>query len=76
MRRLLELALVVTCLAGMVQAGEVLDRIVAIVNNTPIFQSEWELALRCEALLGERAPESYSTAWWTRNYCTSRCADS
>jgi peptidyl-prolyl cis-trans isomerase SurA len=59
MRRLLQLALVVTSLAGM-QAGEVLDRIVAIVNNTPIFQSEWELALRCEALLDERAPESFN----------------
>lgn len=60
MRRLLQLAVTVMCLAGMAQAGEVLDRIVAIVNNTPIFQSEWELALRCEALMDGRAPESFN----------------
>jgi parvulin-like peptidyl-prolyl isomerase len=60
MRRLLQLAVIVTCLAGLAQSGEVLDRIVAIVNNTPIFQSEWEMALRCEALLDGRNPESFN----------------
>jgi SurA-like protein len=60
MQRLFQLALIAVCLGGMVQAGEVLDRIVAIVNNTPIFQSEWELALRCEALLDGRNPESFN----------------
>jgi hypothetical protein len=62
MRRMLQLVVVVACLAGIAQAGDVLDRIVAIVNNTPIFQSDWELALRGESLLNGRAPESFSEA--------------
>jgi hypothetical protein len=62
MRRLLQLALTVALFAGIAQAGEVLDRIVAIVNNTPIFQSDWELALRSEALLDARNPESFNEA--------------
>src|SRR6478609_3876937 len=62
MRRLFQIAVVVACLAGMARAGDVLDRIVAIVNNTPIFQSDWELALRSEALLNGRNPESFNEA--------------
>ena len=62
MRRFLQLALLLTLYSGIAQAGEILDRIVAIVNNTPIFQSEWELALRCEALLDGRSPESFTEA--------------
>ncbi len=63
MRRLFQLAMVVilcggTCLS---QGGEVLDRIVTIVNNTPIFQSDWELALRSEALMAGRSPESFDS---------------
>ena len=60
MRRCLQLVLMIAGLVGIAQAGEVLDRIVAIVNNTPIFQSDWELALRSEALLDARAPESFN----------------
>jgi len=61
MRRCFQLGLLLACMAMMARAGEVLDRVVAIVNNTPIFQSDWELALRCEALLDGRGPETLSS---------------
>jgi hypothetical protein len=41
-------------------AGEVLDRIIVVVNNTPVLLSDWDEALRCEALLAARTPESFS----------------
>jgi parvulin-like peptidyl-prolyl isomerase len=62
MRRVLHLVLLVALLASTAMAGEVLDRVVAIVNNTPIFQSDWEMALRTEALLGGRNPQSFTPA--------------
>jgi hypothetical protein len=62
MRGYIQVVIVLVCLAVMASAGEVLDRVVAIVNNTPIFQSDWELALRSEALLGGRKPESFNEA--------------
>ncbi len=62
MRRFCQLVLLLACLAGSCWAGEVLDRVVAIVNNTPIFQSDWELALRCEALLDGRSPETLNSS--------------
>jgi len=62
MRRLgilsITMALLVTCLPA--AQGEILDRIIAVVNNTPIMLSDWDEAWRCEALLAGRAPESYS----------------
>ena len=42
------------------QPTEVLDRLIAIVNNAPILQSDWEMALRCEAMMAGRKPESLS----------------
>lgn len=42
------------------RAADVLDRILAIVNNTPVLLSDWDEAWRCEALLAGRTPESYS----------------
>jgi parvulin-like peptidyl-prolyl isomerase len=63
MRRLLAISFVLCVLAGSLLAyGEVLDRIIAVVNNTPILLSEWDEAWRCEALLAGRAPESYTQA--------------
>ncbi len=62
MRRFLHLAIVVACVTSSCLAGEVVDRIVAIVNNTPIFQSDWESALRVEALLDAKDPGAFSTA--------------
>ena len=53
MRRALQVALL--CLAGAgVLAGEIIDRIVATVNGQPILQSDWDMALRCEAFLDQR----------------------
>ena len=37
-----------------VRAGDILDRIVATVNNHIILQSEWQDAIRCEAFLSGR----------------------
>ncbi len=62
MRRFCQLVLLLVSLAGTALAGDVLDRVVAIVNNTPILQSDWEFALRSEALLDGRSPESLSAS--------------
>jgi SurA-like N-terminal domain len=63
MKRLLTVVLLFVC-AGFqpVHAGEVLDRIIVIVNSTPILLSDWDESWRCEALLAGRAPESYNEA--------------
>jgi hypothetical protein len=60
MKRFLDHLLIVALAAGSAFCGEVLDRIVAIVNNTPILQSDWELALRTEALMSGRNAESFN----------------
>lgn len=63
MRRLLAIPIVLCLLAAASPAhAEVLDRIIAVVNNTPILLSEWDEAWRCEALLAGRAPDSYTQA--------------
>lgn len=64
MRRLLNLALLI-CLVANISSGqtnETLDRIIAIVNNSPILLSDWYEGWRCEALLAGRQPETYSDA--------------
>jgi citrate lyase gamma subunit len=60
MRRSLQLGLAVLLLliGARAQTSVVVDRLVAIVNNTAILQSDWEVALRCEAIMDGRAPES------------------
>lgn len=62
MRRWFQLVLLLACLGSVASAGEILDRVVAIVNSTPIFQSDWEFALRSEALLDGRSPESLNAS--------------
>jgi parvulin-like peptidyl-prolyl isomerase len=52
--------LLALALSSQLWAGEVLDRIVAIVNDTPVLLSDWDESLRVEALLAGRAPQSYS----------------
>src|ERR1700735_4556260 len=42
------------------RAGEVIDRIVATVNGHIILQSDWEEALRYEALLNGRALNQFT----------------
>ena len=60
MRRFFQFAFALLLMAttASAQLSEVLDRLVAIVNNTPILQSDWEMALRCEAMMAGRKPES------------------
>jgi parvulin-like peptidyl-prolyl isomerase len=63
MRRLLAISICLCATALALPAhGETLDRIVAVVNNTPILLSDWDESWRCEALLADRAPESYTQA--------------
>ena len=53
MRRTLRIAVVCAACAGLLR-GEIIDRIVATVNGQPILQSDWEIAMRCEAFLDQR----------------------
>jgi hypothetical protein len=61
MRRLLQISMLAVMCAG-TMGGEIIDRVVATVNGQPILQSDWEVAMRCEALLDQRplqfTPES------------------
>jgi hypothetical protein len=54
MRRGLQIAVVCVACAGLLR-GEIVDRIVATVNGQPILQSDWDIAMRCEAFLDQRA---------------------
>jgi len=42
------------------RAGDVIDRIVATINGHVILQSDWDNALRYEALLNGRAPSEFT----------------
>lgn len=53
MRRALQLAIVLLLMAA-VSSSEVIDRIVATVNNEPILQSDWDIAVRYEAFVDQR----------------------
>ena len=56
-------AVLLICVGGVfAQPSEVLDRLVAIVNNTPILQSDWEMELRCEAMMAGRKADSLTEA--------------
>ncbi|MGZ4834439.1 MAG: hypothetical protein ACXVZZ_02305, partial [Terriglobales bacterium] len=50
---MLQVAVLAVMCAG-IMAGEIIDRVVATVNGQPILQSDWEVAMRCEALLNQR----------------------
>ena len=61
MRRILAKTIVAAALTVLLVAAaqaEVIDRIVATVNGHIILQSDWDDALRYEALLNGRAPTS------------------
>lgn len=53
MKRVLQIAMVLLLMAA-VSRSEIIDRIVATVNNEPILQSDWEVALRYEAFMDQR----------------------
>jgi hypothetical protein len=54
MRRALQIAVVCVACAGLLRS-EIVDRVVATVNGQPILQSDWDIAIRCEAFLDQRA---------------------
>ncbi|MBZ5628942.1 MAG: SurA N-terminal domain-containing protein [Acidobacteriia bacterium] len=57
MRRALQVVLLLLGSAGASAGQVVIDRIVATVNGQPILQSDWDVALRCEALLDRKEPQ-------------------
>lgn len=62
MRRLLQILLMMCAVAAGAQQAQVLDRMLAVVNNVPVFLSDWETAVRWEALMQERSAESFTVA--------------
>jgi hypothetical protein len=54
------LLLAILAFARVAAAGEVIDRIVAIVNGHIILQSDWNDALRYEALMGARSLSEFT----------------
>jgi peptidyl-prolyl cis-trans isomerase SurA len=54
MRRFCNLLLLLSILAGVAYAGDVVDRIVATVNGHVILQSDWDDAVRFEAFMEGR----------------------
>jgi len=62
MRKFLTAMFLISSLGAWVSASgaEIIERIVAVVNKNPILLSDWDEALRCEALLAGRAPESFN----------------
>jgi hypothetical protein len=61
-RRSLQIALVLAAAATMLQAGDVIERVVATVNNRPILQSDWDEEVRYEAFINHRALSSVTAA--------------
>jgi len=55
MRRLAQFVLLLLLAGCLAQAAEIIDRIVATVNGKPILQSDWDLAVRCEAFIDHRS---------------------
>jgi SurA-like protein len=49
-----------TVAAGRVFAGEVIDRLVASINNVPILQSDWDQEIRLEAIEQGRTIASFN----------------
>lgn len=49
-------------LAAPCRAGEVVDRVVAVVNSHVILQSDWEDEIALEAFLNARAADSFTAA--------------
>jgi hypothetical protein len=60
-------------LAGVSQAGSIVDRVVRSVNGHVVLQSDWEQEIAFEALLNGRQPDSFTTA--ERNAALDRLID-
>jgi len=68
----LAVALIVA-LAGVSQAGSIVDRVVRSVNGHVVLQSDWEQEIAFEALMDGRQPDSFTTA--ERNAALDRLID-
>ena len=55
MRRTVQIVALLALLAGICPAQQIVDRIVATVNRQPILLSDWEVEMRCEAMLDQKA---------------------
>ncbi len=62
-----------TALAGVSNAGPIVDRVVRSVNGHVVLQSDWEQEIAFEALLDGRQPDSFTTA--ERNAALDRLID-
>ena len=54
LRRCFQIGLVLVLAVGAATAGEVIERVVATVNNRPILQSDWDEEVRYEAFVNRR----------------------
>ena len=54
LRRCFQIGLVLVLAASAATAGEVIERVVATVNNRPILQSDWDEEVRYEAFVNRR----------------------
>lgn len=62
LRRGFQLGLVWALAVSSVLGGEVIERVVATVNNRPILQSDWDEEVRYEAFVNHRALSSLTVA--------------
>ncbi len=61
MKRAVQLVLLLAWAVGL-HAGEIVDRVIARVDHRVIMQSEFEDALRYQALTAGRSPDTFSAA--------------
>jgi hypothetical protein len=54
-RRCLQIAMALTLAGSSLLAGDIIERVVATVNNRPILQSDWDEEVRYEAFVNHRS---------------------
>jgi len=62
LRRCFQLVLIVLLAASAAFAADIIERVVATVNNQPILQSDWDEEVRYEAFVNRRALSSLTAA--------------
>jgi SurA N-terminal domain len=62
LRRCFQLVLIVLLAASAALAADIIERVVATVNNQPILQSDWDEEVRYEAFVNRRALSSLTAA--------------
>ena len=61
-RRCLQIGLMLMLAGNTVLAGDIIERVVATVNNRPILQSDWDEEVRYEAFVNQRPLSSLTAA--------------